>query len=366
MPLVRKPSAARRPPRRLRLADRGHERPALGGGAGGGRAARRRRRCLPPLWRGRATRACARRSSPAWPAPPRRKAPRPWCLTSGRTTPACAPAPSTPCGRCPRRAVPILPALLADPDADVRLLSCELARGLPDERRQPAAVRSARAGDREERVRGGGRSAGRNRPAGGPAGPGALRRAVRRRPVPRLQHQGRDRSHRGRRARDRAPARSRRRNSARSAISSTGAPACSSPRPSATTSQRRIADRMAVARDLVLHDLLRLPAQRRRRRDREVHQRLHRQRDLLLSRGAPAPLPVVRPPERAGAGEAAGRGAAHLVGALRHRRGALFDRPVAARELARGRCPGHRDRRLRHRHRMRDGGRGRANSASAR
>jgi len=33
----------------------------------------------------------------------------------------------------PGAAAPLLPALLADPDADVRLLSCELARGLPDD-----------------------------------------------------------------------------------------------------------------------------------------------------------------------------------------------------------------------------------------
>ena len=33
----------------------------------------------------------------------------------------------------PQACRPHLPALLADSDADVRLLSCELARGLPDE-----------------------------------------------------------------------------------------------------------------------------------------------------------------------------------------------------------------------------------------
>jgi hypothetical protein len=33
----------------------------------------------------------------------------------------------------PQACRPHLPALLADADADVRLLSCELARGLPDE-----------------------------------------------------------------------------------------------------------------------------------------------------------------------------------------------------------------------------------------
>ena len=46
---------------------------------------------------------------------------------------ACAPAPSTPCARCPGSRRRICRVLLADPDADVRLLSCELARGLPDD-----------------------------------------------------------------------------------------------------------------------------------------------------------------------------------------------------------------------------------------
>ena len=79
--------------------------------------------------------------------------------------------------------------------------------------------------------------------------------------------------------------------------------------------QRRISDRMAFLEHRVLRHLFRLPARRCRRRDREVHQRLHRQRDLFLPRGPSAALPVVRSAERARAGQAAGRGAAHLVGA---------------------------------------------------
>ena len=52
-------------------------------------------------------------------------------------------------------------------------------------------------------------------------------------------------------------------------------------------------------------------------------------------------------------GQAAGRGDADLVGALLDGRGALFDRHLAAGELAPGGRPRHRDRRLRHRYPVR-------------
>ena len=167
--------AQRPPPQRAAGARRGHERGALGGGARRGRQARRRRRCWPTRWRARAIRACARRSSPAWRAWRRRKAPRPWCLISGRTTPACAPAPSTRCGRCRRPAGPI--CRLCSPTRRRRPpAGCELARGLPDEEANRLLCDLLERRDRKECLRRGDRSAGRDRPAGGPAVPGALRR----------------------------------------------------------------------------------------------------------------------------------------------------------------------------------------------
>ena len=68
---------------------------------------------------------------------------------------------------------------------------------------------------------------------------------------------------------------------------------------------------------------------------REDHQLRCLTTDLLAERGR---------------GEAAGRGDPHLVGALLDRRGALFDRHLAAGKLAAGRRLRHRDRRLGHRH----------------
>ncbi len=65
----------------------------------------------------------------------------------------------------PEASRPHVDRLLADPDADVRLLSCELVRGYAREGSQPAAERPARPGDREERGGGGGRSAGGDRPS---------------------------------------------------------------------------------------------------------------------------------------------------------------------------------------------------------
>ena len=96
----------------------------------------------------------------------------------------------------PQACRPHLPALLADSDADVRLLSCELARGLPDdeanrllcdllERETEKNVCAAAVEVLAE--------------IGRPEALPALARcadALRRRSLPRLQHQGRDRTHR--------------------------------------------------------------------------------------------------------------------------------------------------------------------------
>ena len=252
----------------------------------------------------------------------------------------------------PAASRPYSPALLADADADVRLLSCELARGPAGGRGQPPAVRSLERETEKNVCGGGGGGAGRDRAAGGLAGAGALRRALRRR-SPSCCSASRWRpSASSAASRDvRRPRGHRRRNSARSANSSTGAPACSSPRASATTSSGASPSAWPSSGIASFATYFAYLRSRCRRRDREVHQRLHGQRDLFLSRGASASLPVDRPAGRAGRRKAAGRGAAHLVGAVRHRRRTLFDRHVAARELAGGRRPGHRDRRLRHRHR---------------
>ena len=143
MPLIRKPvRRSCRPAAAAALAAR-HERRALGGGARGGRTARRRGRCSPRRFAARATRACARRSSPAWRASRRRRAPRPSCPICGPTTPACAPAPSTPCARCPGRG---RPSAAPAARSRCRRAPAELrARARPaGERSQPAAVRPAR------------------------------------------------------------------------------------------------------------------------------------------------------------------------------------------------------------------------------
>ena len=115
--------------------------------------------------------------------------------------------------------------------------------------------------------------------------------------------------------------------------------------------ERRIQERIGATGAASFTDLFRPPAQRFQRRGREVRQRLHRQRDLFLPRRPSAALPAAPTcwPRRV-RGEAARRAAADLVGAVLDRRRALFDRDVAAGELARGRCPRHRDRRLRHRY----------------
>ena len=280
--------------------------------------------------------------------------------------PACAPARSTRLRAMPEACRPHLPALLADTDADVRLLSCELVRGLPDEEanrllcdlleRETEKNVCAAAIEVLAEI---------GRPEALPR-PGALRNALRRRPVHCLQHQGRDRTHRraGARPVSEVPPVSQEefRAICEFLYRRTGMLFTESQALLRRAAHRRPHGR---ARDRGLPDLFRPPAQRRGRRDREVHQRLHRQRDLFLPRGPPAPLPVVRSAGRARARQAAGRGGAHLVGALRHRRGALFDRDLAARELARGRRPRHRDRRLRHRHRV-HGGRARRRVRRAR
>ena len=49
-------------------------------------------------------------------------------VSCGPTTRTLRPARWTRCARCRRRSRPHLEALLADPDADVRLLACELVR----------------------------------------------------------------------------------------------------------------------------------------------------------------------------------------------------------------------------------------------
>ena len=129
--------------------------------------------------------------------------------------------------------------------------------------------------------------------------------------------------------------------------------------------ERRVNERMAATGATSFASYFAPPAQRPGRRGRAVHQRLHRQRDLLLPRGSPAPVPDRRPAGRAHPGQARRRADPHLVGALLDRRGALFDRHVAAGELAAGRRLRHRDHRLGHRH-AGAGGRGRRGVRQAR
>ena len=142
------------------------------------------------------------------------------------------------------------------------------------------------------------------------------------------------------------------RNFAGCAISSIAAPAWSSPRPKRY--YRRAAGRRTDDGDRLklVRQLFRAPAHRR---DGEIEQFInaftvnetyfyredHQLRcltnDLLADRVRTKPARTKRYP--------------HLVGALFDRRGALFDRHLAAGELAAGRCLRHRDRRLGHRHR---------------
>ena len=53
----------------------------------------------------------------------------------------------------------LLPQLLDDPDVDVRILSCELARSLPSEEASRSLLRAARPRGRDQCLRGGGRGA---------------------------------------------------------------------------------------------------------------------------------------------------------------------------------------------------------------
>ena len=158
---------------------------------------------------------------------------------------ACAPAPSTRCVQCPGCSLH-LPLLLADLDADVRLLSCELARGLPDEDANRLLCQLLEA-ETEKNVCAAAVEvlAEIGRPEALPA---LTRCATRFDSDPFIAFSIKvaiDRIVAPPSSRRRETPRSRRRNSARSANSSTGAPACSSRRPSAITSSDAISDRMA-------------------------------------------------------------------------------------------------------------------------
>ena len=79
------------------------------------------------------------------------------------------------CARCPARPVPHVAGLLADPDADVRLLGCELARSLPATR--PTAC-SATARARDQRRMSAAAAVEVLAEIGRPGGPAGARRAA--------------------------------------------------------------------------------------------------------------------------------------------------------------------------------------------
>ena len=295
MPLVRKPPP-QLPPRRCRLPRRRHGRRALGGGAGRGRKTRRVAvlaaalsresdpRVREAIFTGLARIATAESAAAVLPYLRSDDAGlRTAALDALRAMPQAAAAICRLCSPTRRRC----------PSAELRARARAARRG-----GQPAAVRAPRGGDRKERLRRGGRGAGRDRPARGLALPGALRDALRRRPLHRLQHQGRDRRIWRRRARhvSEIPPVSEEefRKVCEFLYRRTGMLFTEAKR---YYVQRRISDRMALLKHSVLRDLFCLSSRRRRRRGRKVHQRLHRQRDLFLSRGPSAPLPVLRSAE---------------------------------------------------------------------
>ena len=168
--------------------------------AGRRRARRPTVREAPTPWRRRLRpsriRGCARRSSRPRPASGPPKASRRCSRTCARTMPACAPARSMRCARCPR-----LRRRTCRPCCRMRIRTCACSpaispANLPQRRSHPAALRSARGRNRGERLRRGGRRSGRDRRTGSPAGPGAMRRPLPRRPVPGVRHQGRGRADR--------------------------------------------------------------------------------------------------------------------------------------------------------------------------
>ena len=238
----------------------------------------------------------------------------------------------------PEAAKPLLPQVLADADADVRLLACDLVRNMHDadtprwlcallETELEANVCAAAVEVLE-----------RDRRRAGAADPLAMCCSFSRRSFPRICHQGCRRSFALSLAGVQwlSPVRSPTGNFAGSAIIFTGGPAWSSPRRGVTSWS---AASPTEWRRLVLTSFATLfrPAKRRSgRRDREVHQCLHRQRNLFLPRRLSARLPDIRSPRRTASGEAIWRSAPHLVRPLLDGRGAIFHCNLALGKLAAG------------------------------
>ncbi len=248
------------------------------------------------------------------------------------------------------------------------LLACGLVRNMPSESAVAAVLRSARFGAGAERVRSGDRRTRRDRRTRGAARAGALRTNGSRR---RRFSYSRSRS---------LPTASARK------------PQLHVPEFAALTQDefRRLCEFLYRRTGMVFTEAKRYYVERRvvermiatgadsfedyfarlrgdaAGRGRAIRQRLHGQRDVLLSRRAPACVPHVGPACREVAGEAARRADPDLVRAVLDRRGALFDRDLAARKLAARRSIRHRDRRIGHRHRAWSRRRARASTVSAR
>ena len=168
-----------------------------------------------------------------------------------------------------------------------------------------------------------------------------------------FRHQGRHRAHRrpARRAPVTESATLTRRNSAGCATFSIGGPAWSSPRPSATTSSAGSTNawsQRARHRSPAISRALRSDAQARVEQfinaftvNETYFYREDHQLQCLTHRSAGASGWTAQANRRADP---------HLVAPVLDRRGALFDRDVAAGELAAGRRLRHRDRRLGYRH----------------
>ena len=120
--------------------------------------------------------------------------------------------------------------------------------------------------------------------------------------------------------------------------------------------ERRVAERMVAGRDFAVPCLYRAAAQRHPARRSSSSTASPSTRPTFIARSISSAASAARSCRKSSA-TAAGRSRPHLVGALLDRRRALFDRHLAAGELAAGRRLQHRDRRIGHRHsRARRGG----------
>ena len=216
----------------------------------------------------------------------------------GRRTAASALGRCGPAHRCARRAAGDaggaagghLPLLLADADADVRLLACELARSLPADEASRAAWSSCSSGRQNANVCAAAVEV--LAEIGGPSLPALARCAARFPDDPFLAFAIKAASDRIGSRVTRWLIRRRHERGIPQACEflyrRTGMVFTEAKR---YYVERRIAERMAATASRSFADYFAHLRSEGRRRGRAVHQRLHRQRDLLLPRRPPARLP---------------------------------------------------------------------------